>query len=105
MDVKNIFLHGDKEEVYMQQPPLYVENDAYKWVCKLNKFLYGLKQASSSWFDSFSSQMQLHSLSKSALDYFLFIYTGNGTTTWLLISMILLSQEVILIIFISSSQC
>ncbi|CAN6444068.1 unnamed protein product [Victoria cruziana] len=86
MDVKNAFLHGDlKEEVYIEQPPGYVENDAHRWVCKLNKSLYGLKQASRSWFDSFSRQMQIHGFAKSAIDHSLFIYKSKGVIIWLLI--------------------
>ena len=45
MDVKSTFLHGDlKEEIYMEQPLGYVQNDS-SLVCHLKKSLYGLKQA------------------------------------------------------------
>jgi hypothetical protein len=45
MDVKSAFLHGDlKEEIYMEQPPGYVQNDS-SLVFHLKKSLYGLKQA------------------------------------------------------------
>jgi hypothetical protein len=46
MDVKNVFLHGDLwEEVYMEQPPGYVDQTHLNLVCRLKKALYGLKQA------------------------------------------------------------
>ena len=45
MDVKSAFLHGDlKEEIYMEQPPGYVQNDS-SLVCRLTKSLYDLKKA------------------------------------------------------------
>jgi hypothetical protein len=44
MDVKNAFLHGDlQEEVYMEQPPGYVDQTHLNLVYRLKKALYGLK--------------------------------------------------------------
>jgi len=44
MDVKNVFLHGDlQEEVYMEQPPGYVDQTRLNLVYRLKKALYGLK--------------------------------------------------------------
>jgi hypothetical protein len=50
MDVKTTFLHGDlQEEVYMEQPPGYVDQTHPNLVCRLKKALYGLKQALGAW--------------------------------------------------------
>jgi len=50
MDVKNVFFHGDlHEEVYMEQPPGYVDQTHPNLVCRLKKVLYGLKQAPRTW--------------------------------------------------------
>ena len=46
MDIKTIFLNGDlEEEINMEQPEGFIVHDQESKVCKLDKFLYGLKQA------------------------------------------------------------
>ncbi|RVW23488.1 Retrovirus-related Pol polyprotein from transposon RE1 [Vitis vinifera] len=60
LDVKNAFLHGFlKEEVFMEQPPGFINEDLSNHVCKFNRSLYGLKQAPRAWFDRLS-QCLLH---------------------------------------------
>ena len=50
MDVKCAFLNGDIDnEIYMQQPDGYVNNDKPGMVCKLKKSLYSLKQSARCW--------------------------------------------------------
>ena len=47
MNVKTAFLNGDiNETTYMVQPENFVFGDPKKMVCKLKKYIYGLKQAS-----------------------------------------------------------
>src|SRR4051812_28902051 len=50
MDVKTAFLNGNlDEDVYMIQPEGFVDPQNASKVCKLQKSIYGLKQASRSW--------------------------------------------------------
>jgi hypothetical protein len=50
IDVKNVFLRGDlQEEVYMEQPPNYVDQTHPNLVYRLKKALYNLKQTPRVW--------------------------------------------------------
>ena len=50
MDVKTAFLNGNfMEDVYMTQPDGFVIPEHANKVCKLQRSIYGLKQASRSW--------------------------------------------------------
>uniref|UniRef100_A0A151UDE9 Copia protein n=1 Tax=Cajanus cajan TaxID=3821 RepID=A0A151UDE9_CAJCA len=55
MDVKSAFLNGFiQEEVYVEQPPGFVDFRYPNHVYKVKKALYGLKQAPRSWYDRLS---------------------------------------------------
>ena len=46
LDVKTAFLHGEpEEEIYMDQPEGFIVPGKEKFVCKLKRSLYGLKQS------------------------------------------------------------
>ena len=46
MEVKTAFLNGElEEEIYTEQPEGFIVHSQETKICKLNKSLYGLKQA------------------------------------------------------------
>ncbi|KAK8559181.1 hypothetical protein V6N12_042463 [Hibiscus sabdariffa] len=59
MDGKTAFLNGKLEEdVYMTQPEGFVTPEDARKVCKLQRSIYGLKQASQSWNLRFNEAIQ-----------------------------------------------
>ncbi|GJT67942.1 retrotransposon protein, putative, ty1-copia subclass [Tanacetum coccineum] len=59
MDVKTAFLNGRlNEDVYMVQPEGFVNHKHPGRVCKLQRSIYGLKQASRSWNKRFDEEIK-----------------------------------------------
>jgi histone deacetylase 1/2 len=86
LDVHNAFLNGDlQEQVYMTQPPGYVDTTFPDKVCRLNKALYGLKQAPRAWFQRLSSALLQWGFSNSKTDSSMFIHFGKSSTLIVLI--------------------
>ena len=78
-----MFLHGDlAEDVYMALPPSLDYSDS-KLVCKLQKSLYGLKQASRQWNAKLTSVLLASGYSQSKVDYSLF--TKAASTSFIAI--------------------
>jgi Reverse transcriptase (RNA-dependent DNA polymerase) len=74
LDVKNTFLHGDlKEEVFMEIPPGFVNEQLRDKVCRLKRSLYGLKQSPRAWFEIFSMAMKRLGYRQSDADHIMFI--------------------------------
>nr|GEY04530.1 hypothetical protein [Tanacetum cinerariifolium] len=68
------FLNGIlREEVYVRQPNGFVDKDNPNHVYKLNKDLYGLKQAHRAWYDLLLKFLLSHEFSKGTVDLTLFI--------------------------------
>nr|GEW86647.1 hypothetical protein [Tanacetum cinerariifolium] len=59
MDVKTAFLNGYlDEDIYMVQHEGFVDPDHPRKVCKLQRSIYGLKQASRSWNKTFDEEIK-----------------------------------------------
>jgi len=86
LDVHNAFLHGIlEEEVYMQQPPGFVERGNENYICKLDKALYGLKQAPRAWYSRLSTKLVDLGFKPSRADTSLFIFNRGGITMYVLV--------------------
>ncbi|KAJ9539482.1 LOW QUALITY PROTEIN: hypothetical protein OSB04_032215 [Centaurea solstitialis] len=74
MDIKNAFLNGKlNEEVYVAQPPGFVDPKFPDHVYKLNKALYGLKQAPRAWYDTLSTFLLSKGFVRGKIDSTLFL--------------------------------
>ena len=74
MDVVSTFLNGElKEEIFMQQPPSYVQSGKEELVCKLKKSIYGLKQSPRCWNEKFCEHMRSFGFKESGADPCVFI--------------------------------
>ncbi|GJV58340.1 retrovirus-related pol polyprotein from transposon TNT 1-94 [Tanacetum coccineum] len=61
IDVKSVFLNGFiNEEVYVAQPPRFIDFEKPNHVYKLKKALYGLKQAPKAWYDILKAFLIIH---------------------------------------------
>ncbi|RDY07028.1 hypothetical protein CR513_08904, partial [Mucuna pruriens] len=87
LDVKSVFLHGElKEDIYVQQPNVFVKRDEEDKVYRLKKALYGLKQASRAWYNKIDAYFVNNDFDTCLCEHTLFtkskekddlIYTGN----------------------------
>ncbi|GJV72172.1 retrovirus-related pol polyprotein from transposon TNT 1-94 [Tanacetum coccineum] len=73
MDVKSAFLNGFiNEEVYVAQPPGFIDFEKPDHVYKLKKDLYGLKQAPKAWYDRLKAFLIKHEYKMGMVDNTLF---------------------------------
>ena len=76
MDVKSAYLHSAiEEEIYLEQPQGFVKRgqNGETLVCKLNKSIYGLKQAAKNWYEALANLLISSGFHRSRNDYCLFV--------------------------------
>ncbi|GJT41301.1 retrotransposon protein, putative, ty1-copia subclass [Tanacetum coccineum] len=84
MDIKTAFLNGYlDEDIYMVQPEGFVDPNHPRKVCKLQRSIYGLKQASRSWNKRFDEEIKRFGFAQN-LNEPLFCYKGFGEATFIL---------------------
>ncbi|KAI3784099.1 hypothetical protein L1987_43191 [Smallanthus sonchifolius] len=73
MDVKSAFLYGKvQEEVYVKQPPGFIDPNFPDHVYKLDKALYGLHQAPRALYETLSKHLLENGFTRGAIDQTLF---------------------------------
>ncbi|KAK1613214.1 hypothetical protein QYE76_036887 [Lolium multiflorum] len=86
LDIQNAFLNGFlDEEVYMRQPPGFVDSAKPGHYCKLVRSLYGLKQAPRAWHARLSSVLGSLGFTPSVTDTSLFVLRRPDVTVYLLV--------------------
>ena len=56
----------------MSQPPGFIDPSFPNHICKLNKAIYGLKQASRAWYDELRHYLLSQGFTPTVLDPFIF---------------------------------
>jgi len=95
MDVKTAFLNGYlNEEIYMVLPNGFKNNKDTQMVCKLNKSIYGLKQAGKCWNEIFHTYITKLGFKRSDNDYCLY---SQSDTDEVLSYLILYVDDILII--------
>nr|GEZ40967.1 hypothetical protein [Tanacetum cinerariifolium] len=86
LDVKTAFLNGYlNEEVYMEQPKGFVNPKYPNHVCKLKRFIYGLKQASGQWNKRFEDEIKKFGFTQNRDEPCVYIKATGSNITFLIL--------------------
>ncbi|RVW50155.1 Retrovirus-related Pol polyprotein from transposon RE1 [Vitis vinifera] len=86
LDVNNVFLQGNlSENVYMSQPPGFVDQDHPTHICRLRKAIYGLKQAPRAWYQELHTFLLSSGFKNSYVDASLFVFNVDGHILYFLV--------------------
>lgn len=86
IDVNNAFLQGRlSDEVYVTQPPGFVDQDHPHYVCRLKKALYGLRQAPRAWYQELRNYLLTLGFVNSVADTSLFIRRKGSEVLYVLV--------------------
>ena len=85
MDVKIVFLNGFiKEELYMIQQEGFVNPKGANKMCKLQRSIYGLVQASRSWNIHFEELIKAYSFIHTCGEFCIYKKVSGSTTAFLI---------------------
>ena len=86
MDVKTAFLNGKlDEDVYMAQPEGFIHSKYPNKVCKIERSIYGLKQASRSWNICFHEKIKEFGFSRSEYESCVYYKASGSNVTFLVL--------------------
>ncbi|GJT08772.1 retrotransposon protein, putative, ty1-copia subclass, partial [Tanacetum coccineum] len=86
MDVKTAFLNGYlSEDVYMVQPEGFVDPKHHSKVCKLQRSIYGLKQASRSWNKRFDEKIKKIGFSQNPDELCVYLKASRSNVAFLVL--------------------
>ena len=81
MDVKTAFLNGILDcDVYMEQPPGFIDPEKPDYVCKLEKSLYGLKQSARCWNNTLDEFLKSQGYIRGGADGCIYVKVVQGST-------------------------
>ena len=87
-DVKTAFLHSPiEEEAYLEQPQEFVKqgSDGEKLVCRMNKSIYGLKQATNNWYKKLANFLLRQGFTRGRKDHCLLARAVTEGHTFILV--------------------
>ena len=85
MDVKTAFLNGFlKEELYMMQSEGFVDPKSANKMCKLQRSIYGLVQASQNWNIRFDELIKAYSFIQTCGEACIYKKVSGSTTAFLI---------------------
>jgi len=80
MDVRTVFLNGElNEEIYMDQPLGFETKGQERKVCKLKRYIYGLKQASRQWNVKFHQAILKDGFTMMEEDHCVYLKRSNNS--------------------------
>ena len=85
MDVKTAFLNGFlEEELYMMQPEGFVDLKGANKMCKLQRSIYGLVQASRSWNICFDEVIKSYGFIHTFGEAYIYKKVSGSTTNFMI---------------------